>query len=159
MGPAGSVSENRDVPAARANLLRALARAGVEPRWSEHRIGDPDLPERVRGFGSPTVLVDGRDVAGIEPSSEVCCRIYDGARAPSVESIARALGAASPPESGTTASGASPRRARGVGADPGGQVRPRFRPGTRTGAQVAKIPDCLAAGGVDPKRPSKPHPP
>jgi len=100
-------------PAARDNLMRALTRAGVEVRWSEHRIGDPDVPERVRGFGSPTVLVNGRDVGGIEPSSEVCCRIYDGARAPSVESIARALDAAAPEETGATTSSGSAGRGGG----------------------------------------------
>lgn len=80
-----------NVAAARANLMRALSEAGVSPRWREHRIGDPDVPEAVRGFGSPTVLVNGRDVAGSSPGSEVCCRIYGGARAPSVETITRAL--------------------------------------------------------------------
>lgn len=80
-----------NVAAARANLMRALSEAGVSPRWREHRIGDPDLPEAVRGFGSPTVLVNGRDVAGSSRGSEICCRVYGGARAPSVETITAAL--------------------------------------------------------------------
>ena len=48
-----------NVPLARANLLLAFARAGVRPRWSEHRIGDPDAPEHTRGYGSPTILIGG----------------------------------------------------------------------------------------------------
>ncbi len=83
-----------NVAAARANLMRAFAQSGVAPRWHEHRIGDPAAPERVRGFGSPTVLVDGRDVAGAVPGAEACCRLYDDGRAPSVERIAQALRAA-----------------------------------------------------------------
>ncbi len=78
-----------NISATRANLMRAFSLAGIQPKWSEHRIGDPSAPERTRGYGSPTVLVDGRDVAGLEPSAEVCCRIYvaatGGTQAPSVE--------------------------------------------------------------------------
>lgn len=84
-----------NVAAARANLLRAFSHAGLQPKWSEHRIGDPSAPERTRGYGSPTVLVDGRDVAGLEPAAEICCRIYTTAtgstQAPSVEQIAEAM--------------------------------------------------------------------
>ena len=76
---------------ARTNLMRAFAATGVPARWSEHRIGSPDAVARVRGFGSPTVLVDGRDVAQAEPGSESCCRVYGTAGAPSVELIASAL--------------------------------------------------------------------
>jgi hypothetical protein len=89
---------DRDCPnvaRARANLLLALVETGVARSWSEHRIGDPDVPERVHGFGSPTVLVDGRDVAGVEPGSAACCRVYaeNGAAsgAPPARLIAAAL--------------------------------------------------------------------
>lgn len=79
----------------RTNLMRAFSLAGIQPKWSEHRVGDPSAPERTRGYGSPTVLVDGRDVAGLQPSAEVCCRIYAAAtgstQAPKVEQIAEAL--------------------------------------------------------------------
>ncbi|MFN2376035.1 MAG: MerC domain-containing protein [Candidatus Binatia bacterium] len=90
-------TECPNVPVARANLLRAFAVAGVPARWTEHRIGDPSSPEHTRGYGSPTVLVDGKDVAGVEPASEMCCRIYATTTgiggAPGVEQIARALSA------------------------------------------------------------------
>lgn len=95
---------DRDCPnvgAARGNLMRAFALSGTTPRWSEHRIGDPDVPDHARGYGSPTVLVNGRDVAGAQPSGETCCRIYrsanGGTQAPSSEQIALALSNAGEP--------------------------------------------------------------
>jgi hypothetical protein len=68
----------------------------VVPRWSEHLGSDPATPAHARGYGSPTILVDGRDVAGVEPGAEPCCRVYsdvDGrlAGVPSVEIIVAAL--------------------------------------------------------------------
>jgi mercuric ion transport protein len=84
-----------NVALARTNLVRAFSATGLAARWHEHRIGDPNTVVRVRGFGSPTVLVDGRDVARSEPGPESCCRIYGEGRAatgaPSVELIAAAL--------------------------------------------------------------------
>jgi len=103
-------SDCPNVSLARANLLLAFARTGVKPKWSEHRIGDAGAPEHTRGYGSPTILVEGRDVAGLPPSAESCCRIYEGAagwiHAPAAEQIAAALTSApqsttsSPPSGG-----------------------------------------------------------
>ena len=88
-------SDCPNVSLARANLLLAFARAGAKPKWSEHRIGDPEAPAHTRGYGSPTIFVDGRDVAGLPPSAESCCRVYEGAagsvHAPAAEQIAAAL--------------------------------------------------------------------
>lgn len=80
-----------NLAAARENLAHAFALLGMEPDWHEHRISDPAAPSRVRGYGSPTILVDGRDVAGSPPEGEACCRLYRGGRVPSVEAIASAL--------------------------------------------------------------------
>ena len=84
-----------NVALARANLLAAFSLAGIAPRWSEHRIGDPAVPAHARGYGSPTILVARVDVAGAGPESEACCRIYaaDGraSKAPSIELITAAL--------------------------------------------------------------------
>lgn len=84
-----------NVSLARTNLLLAFARARVKPKWSEYRIGDPEAPAHTRGYGSPTILVDGRDVDGLPADSEDCCRVYEGttgrAHAPPVEQIAAAL--------------------------------------------------------------------
>jgi len=84
-----------NVSLARANMLLAFARAGVKPKWFEHRIGDPEAPAHTRGYGSSTILIDGQDVAGLPPSGETCCRIYEGAagavHAPAAEQIVAAL--------------------------------------------------------------------
>lgn len=84
-----------NVEEARANLMRAFSKAGVKARWDEWRRDDPVAPEYVRQYGSPTVLVDGVDVAGAGAEADAnCCRIYaetDGSVSgvPSVEMIAR----------------------------------------------------------------------
>jgi len=62
---------------ARTSLRRALEMAGLPGRWREWVRTDPQTPGHLRGFGSPTILVDGRDVAGGEPIDGTgACRIY-----------------------------------------------------------------------------------
>ena len=86
-----------NVAAARTQLLRAFARAGLTPSWSELRIGDPAKPRHARGYGSPTILVDGLDVSPeYAPGVEASCRLYGTAetgpsRVPAVSEIAAAL--------------------------------------------------------------------
>lgn len=85
---------------ARAQLVKAFVEARLTPRWCEYRTDDPDLPEHAYGFGSPTILVNGRDVTGAAPAdSAEACRLYTdetGQRSgiPSLGSIAAALTAA-----------------------------------------------------------------
>lgn len=82
------------VDAARAAVRGALAEAGLEARWREWNRDDPRTPAALRGYGSPTVLVDGRDVDPA-PADANCCRLYaDGENwrsAPSVAMIRAAL--------------------------------------------------------------------
>ncbi len=80
-----------NVKAARANLMRAFSAAGLAARWTEHQIGAQDAPERVGGYGSPTILVDAVDVAGLTSGAEDCCRLYGAGGVPAVEMIAAAL--------------------------------------------------------------------
>ncbi len=87
-----------NVKAARANLMRAFSRTGISARWREHQIGSPEAPAHVRGFGSPTILVDGADVAGHAPTAEACCRIYLDGVVPDVGMIVAALERATPRE-------------------------------------------------------------
>ncbi len=82
-----------NVKAARTNLMSAFSRAGVAPRWTEHVAGAAETPAELRAFGSPTILVDGHDVAGDAPTSARSCRRYDGSGVPSVSQIAEALAA------------------------------------------------------------------
>lgn len=86
-----------NVGAARAALLAAFAAARITATWREWDRKAPESPAYVRGYGSPTILVDGRDVAGAAPTEGVdSCRIYrdggSGVRGvPAVATIARAL--------------------------------------------------------------------
>lgn len=71
---------DRDCPnvaEARTELLRACAVAGVPPTWREWDRALPDTPAAMRGYGSPAILIDGEDVAGISAAGEADrCRIY-----------------------------------------------------------------------------------
>ena len=86
-----------NVAEARAQLLRAFTETGISPRWVEWSRDSAEAPAYVRGFGSPTLLVNGHDVA--EQTSDhgnACCRLYAGPSgalrgAPSVEQIVTAL--------------------------------------------------------------------
>lgn len=65
-----------NVEPARAALreaLRALKRTQV---WQEWDRADQHAPEYVRAYGSPTILVDGKDIAGMPPGDASACRIY-----------------------------------------------------------------------------------
>jgi len=67
-----------NVAATRTNLLRAFAEAGVSAKWTEWEASCPETPARLRGFGSPTVLVEGMDVAGAQPVEGLTsCRLYE----------------------------------------------------------------------------------
>jgi hypothetical protein len=90
---------DRDCPnveATRANLKKALVQAGLPPEWKEWNCTADDTPAELRGFGSPTVLINGIDVTGEPPSGAACCRLYRAAdgrllEAPAVEMLIRAL--------------------------------------------------------------------
>ena len=85
-----------NVAATRANLLRAFAEVGMPARWTEWEESCPETPAHLRGFGSPTMLVEGKDVAGALPVEGLeSCRLYDGGDeergVPPVELIVSAL--------------------------------------------------------------------
>lgn len=65
-----------NVEAARDVLCRALAQAGLPLQFEEVDVSAPGVPDALRGWGSPSVLINGRDVAGAEPTG-VSCRRYD----------------------------------------------------------------------------------
>jgi len=58
----------------------ALRMVGAPPTWSEWDRADAGTPAEFRSFGSPTVLVNGRDVGCDEnepPLSDAnSCRVY-----------------------------------------------------------------------------------
>lgn len=85
-----------NVAGTREQLFRAFTEVGLQPRWTEWQVDAADAPDRVRGYGSPTVLVDGRDVVPVDGSGHDACRIYERfeggmSGVPSIESIVAAL--------------------------------------------------------------------
>jgi hypothetical protein len=86
-----------NVDAARQQLRRAFQELGQSPDWKEWDRGAPSSPAHARQYGSPTILVDGKDVTGASPSDGAdCCRVYrsehDGLqRVPPIETITSAL--------------------------------------------------------------------
>ncbi len=63
------------VEAARAQLREALTRAGRPATWTEWDRAAMNAPRYTQRYASPTVLVDGHDVAGgetLEPGGSGC---------------------------------------------------------------------------------------
>ena len=99
---------------ARANLMRAFPLAGVPARWREVDLEAADTPDDWKAFGSPTLLVDGQDVAGEALPTGASCRVYrDDAGhttfAPSIATIAARLAATHAPMLSAPATSATPR--------------------------------------------------
>lgn len=80
-----------NVDASRAALHEALE--GTTLEVEEIDVEDPAAPSWARGWGSPTILIDGIDVAGHKPSTSSACRLYTGG-APSVASIRERIASA-----------------------------------------------------------------
>ncbi len=90
-------SDCPNVENTRSHLRKACAQAGLEPRWREWNRSSLDSPSYARHFGSPTVLVDRKDVAGLQPArGGNCCRLYlsdkgEVRQSPAVKAIVAAL--------------------------------------------------------------------
>jgi hypothetical protein len=73
-------SDCPNIDRARAAIREALRTAGTAEAWKEWDRADPRTPKEFLGFGSPTVLVNGRDIGCDEMGGEVTgaesCRIY-----------------------------------------------------------------------------------
>ena len=61
--------------AAREMLRSVLASAGITAPIEEVDANAPETPDSLRGWGSPTILIDGVDVGGQEPAG-TSCRLY-----------------------------------------------------------------------------------
>lgn len=75
-----------NVDEARKRLRSALGQMS----WREWNLSAEETPERFRRYGSPTVLVDGRDVTGEGDGSEAMSCRADGP--PATEVLRDALG-------------------------------------------------------------------
>ena len=82
-----------NVDAARAAVREALAIDAVDAVVEEIDVEAPAAPAWARGWGSPTILVEGEDVAGQSPLGSSCCRLYAGG-APSVDAVRARMAAA-----------------------------------------------------------------
>lgn len=81
-----------NVNVARVAVARSLASLGLRCRIEEVDATAEGTPEELRRWGSPTILVDGSDVAGEETPTGAACRLYRGAgSAPSIAAICAAL--------------------------------------------------------------------
>ncbi len=70
-------SDCPNVEATREQLRLAFELIDSKPDWQEWDVNDPNAPDHVHGYGSPTILVEGIDVTGDEPSgTDNCCRVY-----------------------------------------------------------------------------------
>jgi len=84
-----------NVDRARERLREAIGELRQGLHWTEWRSDDPALPDYARGHGSPTILIDERDVAA-DHSRGSSCRLYDQGNgtldpAPPVAAILTAL--------------------------------------------------------------------
>lgn len=91
-----------NVPETRALIARVLNDLRLPTKWREWDRADPASPAYARQCGSPTVLVNGRDVAGGLSPDASCCRVYvEGTGrnrgVPPGEAITAALAAAGAP--------------------------------------------------------------
>ncbi len=77
--------------AARASLKQALAELSITA-YEEIDILDPATPDELRGWGSPTILVGGKDVTGAPKGDGVGCRVYqEPGRVPSLATIVASI--------------------------------------------------------------------
>jgi hypothetical protein len=82
-----------NTPAMRASLDEAIAELGLEADLDSLDLNAlSDMKDPRAGYGSPTILVDGKDIFGAEPRSELdpACRFYMGG-VPGTEEIAQKL--------------------------------------------------------------------
>jgi glutaredoxin len=61
---------------ARECLRRVLVSLGFPPDFEEIDVSQEDCPEALKRWGSPTVLVNGQDVAGASSADGGTCRLY-----------------------------------------------------------------------------------
>ena len=75
-------------PAALAELRRVLAVESIAAPISEILVDNPGMAEALRFRGSPTIRINGRDIAGDSDLQHfaVSCRLYPGQKQPGVPS-------------------------------------------------------------------------
>lgn len=88
-------SDCPNVAEARKLLSRAFTLAGHSPKWSEFDRQAADSPPYAKDYGSPTILVNGQDVAENANNNAACCRLYSHPQGtsgiPQLEQVVAAL--------------------------------------------------------------------
>ncbi len=85
---------DRDCPnikSTRSNLLLAFSRLKIPANWIEWERNSEESPDYARKYGSPTILVNGQDLANIQPNDSNNCRLYNGSGTPSVDLLVNVL--------------------------------------------------------------------
>lgn len=68
-----------NVRKARANLIQALTESQLPAKWEEWDRERTGTPGYAKAYGSPTILINGKDIAGANPGEgAACCRLYLG---------------------------------------------------------------------------------
>lgn len=85
-----------NVEEARGKLRSAIRELGLNLNWKEWDRQREDAPGYTKHFGSPAILINGKDVAPAETSEADCCRLYRNESngtigAPSISCITAAL--------------------------------------------------------------------
>jgi mercuric ion transport protein len=86
-----------NIERARENLRLAIKQSGMKTGWQEWERSDPDIPGHLVNYGSPTILVNGKDIITNTPDSQSeSCRLYQDINGqlqgvPPVEAIAKAI--------------------------------------------------------------------
>jgi len=86
-----------NVERARKVLINAFSLAKQIPSWKEWSRSDLNSPDYVQRYGSPSILVNGRDIVEAQTLSDTsCCRIYEGEQGrfqgfPTIDSVVTAL--------------------------------------------------------------------
>lgn len=76
-----------NVKATRENLLKAFAKVSLPAIWQEWDRNDSSSPTHVKQYGSPTILINGQDIADEDPTLNNCCRIYHDQKADKLSPI------------------------------------------------------------------------
>jgi hypothetical protein len=64
------------IGAARRRLAAVLRSAGMPLHWEEWDAADPRTPDALRGWSSPTILINGKEVTGAgRASPHAACRL------------------------------------------------------------------------------------
>lgn len=80
-----------NIQATREVLKKTLLQKGFTPYWKEWERNSEKTPESFRRWGSPTLLINGRDILGASPSIANSCRIYQSGGVPSEKEILNAI--------------------------------------------------------------------